>query len=335
MARAPAGAAGGPGGGRLSTKVYAVVFLGALGALLLLGVAAAMLQRTTTLRDGVALETPVKIFVFTVFLAMGFSAMPLMLRLFLAGQRRLGNAGHPLVRLLAEHETGVVIGFWSMCVVGLAIAVPFAIKDGFFGPAAAAWLDSLFIGKSRGVLVANVGMTIDEVRRRSTLPVAEAKRETLTGSANLIAEVVFDLQIGDTGTRFEGCRYYFMVTRPRGGVHLESMNIGVSPRGHTRAEHDDEMRRTRERLAADGWAMGRFVYRTPEQQVLHGGAKTGGEGFYWLKGDALIHLEPKRVDEEQRGEDPKTAGRWILAIHISESSKSSSYPSLEFAPPAR
>jgi len=157
----------------------------------------------------------------------------------------------------------VVIGVWSVFVVGLAIAVPFAIKDGFFGPAAATWLDTLFAGTSRGVLVANVGMTIDEVRARSTLPVAEARRETLTGSANLIAEVVFDLQIGDTGTHFEGCRYYFMVTRPRGGVHLESMNVGISPRGHTRAEHDDEMRRTRERLAADGWAMGRLVYRTP------------------------------------------------------------------------
>ena len=319
----------------MSTRAYALVLVSAIGALVLLGVAAAVLQRTAAYRDGVALETPVKIVVFAAFLAMGFSAMPLMLRFFLAGQRRLGNAGHPLVRLLAEHETGVVIGFWSMCVVGLAIAVPFAITDGLFGPAATAWLDSLFIGKSRGVLVANVGMTIDEVRRRSTLPVAEAKRETLTGSAHLIAEIVFDLQIGDTGTRFEGCRYYFMVTRPRGGVHLESMNVGVSPRGHTRAEHDEEMRRTRERLAADGWAMGRFVYRTPEQQALHGGAKTGGEGFYWLKGEAVIHLEPKRVDEEQRGEDPKTAGRWMLAVHISERTKSSSYDRLEFTPPAR
>jgi len=330
-----AGAAGRPAGRRLSTKVFAVVFVAALCALLLFAITAAVLQRTAAFRDGVALETPVKIFVFAVFLAMGFSAMPLMLKLFLAGRRRIGNAAHPLVRLLADHETFVVVGFWAMCAVGLAIAIPFAIKDGFFGPAATAWMEGALTGKSRGVLVANVGMTIDEIRQRSTLPVAEASRESLTGSARLIAEVVFDLQIGDTGTRFEGCRYYFVVTRPRGSVHVESMNVGVSPRAHARAEHDDEMRRTRERLTADGWAMGRFVYRRPEAQALHGGAKTGGEGFYWLKGEALLHLEPKRVDEEQRGEDPKTAGRWMLAVHSSERTTSSSYSGLEFTPPAR
>src|SRR5205085_9201747 len=82
LARPPAGAAGGPARRRLSTRVYAVVFIGALGALLLLGVTASIVKTTAAFRDGVALETPVKIFVFAVFLAMGFSAMPLMLRLF-------------------------------------------------------------------------------------------------------------------------------------------------------------------------------------------------------------------------------------------------------------
>ena len=320
----------------LSTKTYVLVFLSAIAALVLLGVAAAILQRTTAYRDGVALETPVKIFAFAVFLAMGVSGMPLMLRLFLAGQRHLGNAGHPLVRLLADHETLVVVGFWSVCVVGLAIAMPVAIKDGFFGPGASAWLENTLAGTSRGVLVANVGMTVDEIRRRSTLAVGEAKGESLTGSSRLVAEVVFDLQIGDTGTRFERCRYYFVVTRPRGDLHVESMNVGVSPRARTRAELDEEMTRTRERLRADGWAMGRFVYRKPEEIALHGGKTSEGEGFYWLKGEALLHLEPKRVDEEQRGEDARTAGRWMLAVHISERTTSSSYDRLEFTPaPAR
>lgn len=95
-----------------STKAYVLV------------VAAAILQRTTGSREGVALETPVKIFVFAV--------------LFLAGQRYIGNAAHPLVRTLAEHETFVVVAFWSMGLIDLAIAMPVAIKDGFFGPGARA-----------------------------------------------------------------------------------------------------------------------------------------------------------------------------------------------------
>src|SRR5205085_163924 len=103
----------------------------------------------------------------------------------------------------------------------------------------------------------------------------------------------------------------------------------------TRAEMDEEMQRTRARLRADGWSMGRFVYRTPEQQTLHGGQTSGGEGFYWLNGEALLHLEPKRVDEEQRGEDPKTAGRWMLAVQLTERTASSSYPRLDFSAPGR
>ena len=316
----------------LSTKTYALIFVAALAGLLLLGVAAALLQRTTAYRDGAALETPVKIFAFTAFVIMGLSGLPLLLRLFLAGQRYLGNAEHPLVRTLAGHETLVVVGMWSMCLAGLAIAVPFAMKDGFFGPGASAWLATTLAGRTRGVLVANVGMTVDEVRRRSTLPVPDARAEGLTGSTNLIAEVAFDFEIADTGTRFERCRYYFISTRPRGDQHVTSMNVGVSPRAWTRAELEQEMTRTQERLRADGWASGRYVYRKPEDIALHGGKTSAGEGYYWLKGEALIHLEPKRVDDEQRGEDPHTAGKWMLAVSISERTRTSIYEGLEFTP---
>jgi len=40
--------------------------------------------------------------------------------------------------------------------------------------------------------------------------------ESLTGSSRLVGEDVFDLDLADTGTRFEGCRYYFIVTRSHG-----------------------------------------------------------------------------------------------------------------------
>jgi len=279
-----------------------------------------------------AYETPVKIAVFVAFVIVGLGAVPLVLRLFLAGQRWIGNGGHPLVRTLDAHQMLVVAGVWSMGVVGLGIAMPFAIRDGFFGPAATAWLETRLVGRARGVLVVNVGMTVDEVRRRSTLPVGEPHGESLTGSSRLIADVVFDLQIGDTGTRFEHCRYYFVTTRPRGDRRVESMNVGVSPRARTRAELDEEIARARARLGADGWAPGRYVYRTPQQIALHGGKTSSQDGFYWLKGEALLHLEPRRVDDEQRGEDPATAGRWMLAVHIGDRSRSSAYEGLEFGP---
>ena len=276
--------------------------------------------------------TLVKIVAFAVFLTIGFAAVPLMLRLFLAGQRYIGNAGHPLVRMLSEHQALVVGGVWCMFAAGLAIAMPVMLRDEFFGPGPRIWLETMLAGRTQGVLVANVGMTVEEIRRRSTVPLPEAGPDGLTGSTNLIGEVVFDWEIADTGTRFERCRYYFIVTRPKGDVHVRSINVGVSPRALPRAEHDEAMRRTQERLRADGWASGRYVYRKPEQIALHGGKTSAGEGYYWLKGEALIHLEPKRVDDEQRGEDPRTAGKWILAVSLGERATSSSYEGLEFTP---
>ena len=41
-------------------------------------------------------------------------------------------------------------------------------------------------------------------------------------------------------------------------MHVESTNVGVSPRAWTRAELDEEMTRTRARPRAGGWAMGRY-----------------------------------------------------------------------------
>lgn len=109
--------------------------------------------------------------------------------------------------------------------------------------------------------------------------------------------------------------------------------MGVSPHAMTREEHDEERRRTRERLRDDGWRPGRFVYRTPEQPARRGGKASEADETYRLKGEALLHLEPKRVDDEQRGEDPRTAGRWMLAVSLFERTASSSYPRLDFGTP--
>jgi hypothetical protein len=277
--------------------------------------------------------TLAKIVAFGLFLALGFAAIPLMLRVFLWGQRRIGNEAVPMVRFLAEHQTGVVVAVWIVFALGLAVALPAMLADEFFGRPAKLWFEARLRGANRGVLTANVGMTLEDIRRRSTLPISEPRGESLTGSSRLAADVVFDLDIADTGTRFPECRYYFLVTRSHGDPHVESMNVGVSPHAMTRPEHDDERRRVQERLQADGWKPGRFVYRTPEQQALHGGKTSEGDRTYWLKGEALLHLEPKRVDEAQRGEDEATAGRFMLAVSIFERTASSTYPRLDFTAP--
>ncbi|HXC51461.1 MAG TPA: hypothetical protein VN634_11290 [Candidatus Limnocylindrales bacterium] len=71
---------------------------------------------------------------FTLFVVFGLSAVALMVKLVLSAHVAAGNADSPLVRALRNHETGVIVAFWSLIVVGLALAVPAAILDGAMGP---------------------------------------------------------------------------------------------------------------------------------------------------------------------------------------------------------
>jgi hypothetical protein len=323
----------------LTIRTWAFIFAGALLATIVLASVGKVLESSRTVDQRAALQLPAMIVFFTLFLVMGFSGLALMIRLLVAGQRWMGNEAHPFVRFLGAHETGIIVGFFVLCLAGLAIAVPAALSDGFFGRDAQVWLARWFRGASKGVLVANVGMNLDEVRRRSTIKVPEGIHSPLTDDRTVIGEVVFDFEIGDTGTRFPESRYYFMVTRKHGDLRLESLNIGISPEALPRAEFDEFRRKVQERFRTDGWASGRFVYRTPEQQRLHGGVTSSGEGSFWLKGETVVSFEPKRMDDEQKGEDPKTAGKWILALQLWDRATSSTYERLEFtggaAGPAR
>jgi hypothetical protein len=47
-------------------------------------------------------------------------------------QIKIGNGELFLIQWLQAHEHGVIYGLWSFFVIGLCIAIPAAIKDGFF-----------------------------------------------------------------------------------------------------------------------------------------------------------------------------------------------------------
>lgn len=317
----------------LSMRAWALIFACALLATILLASFGKVFESSRPVDQRAALQLPAMIVFFALFVIMGFSGLALMIKLLVAGQRWMGNEAHPFVRFLVAHETGIILGFFALCGVGLVIAIPAAMSDGFFGREAQAWLARWFRGSSTGVLVADIGMNLDEIRRRSTIKVPEGTRSSLTGSRTVIAEMVFDFQIGDTGARFPESRYFFMVTRKHDDPRLESMNIGISPEALPRAEFDEFRRKVQARFRADGWASGRFVYRTAEEQRLHGGVTSSGEGNFWLKGDTVVSFEPKRVDDQQRDEDPKTAGKWILALSLWDRATSSTYQRLEFTAP--
>lgn len=72
------------------------------------------------------------LFQFVMFLVMGFSIWPLAVKLFIFLQIKIGNTGLPLVTFLQAHEQGFVYCVWCMLVIGLCIALPGSIKEGFF-----------------------------------------------------------------------------------------------------------------------------------------------------------------------------------------------------------
>lgn len=74
----------------------------------------------------------IKIFHCGLFLLLGFALVPLVVRYFIRMQIRIGNGARLPIRWLRAHEAAVVYGFWCLIVVGVCLALPAALKDGFF-----------------------------------------------------------------------------------------------------------------------------------------------------------------------------------------------------------
>ncbi len=292
-------------------KRFAILAIGSLVAMIALSILGYVLDAKHALDDPKIAEITgpaAGAVFFALFLLLGFSMVPLMIRLFVVLQTRIGNGELALIQALRAHERGVAYGVWALFASGLAIAAPVMLQE--LGGLRAS------VGASEGVLVARIGMSLDEMRRRSSLPIPEGTHSSLTGTTTLVAAPVFDFEVADTKIRFEQCRYYLIVTRDHDDPRIEAISIGVSPETTTRAELIAAHARVQAELAADGWQRGRYEYTTPEQQQLHGGATSSGDGFFWRKDDTLLQLAGKRMDEEQPGEDESTAGAWIQLLEL-------------------
>jgi hypothetical protein len=292
---------------------FVVTACAALAAILLLGVAGRILGLSRTPERRATSAPWMAGAVLLLFLVLGGSLLPLMLRAFLVMQAGIGNSELWIVRALREHETGVVYAVWSMFALGTLIALPVMAKDMlgkdmlavFSGP-----------GKSKGTLVIDVGMPLSDVRAQSTLKLVEESRGGLTPTGRVIARVTFDLQIAGSALRFEQCRYYWIHTDGSEGARVQDVNVGISPRKMSRAALGEAHADVQQRLREDDWLAGAIHYRTPEEQQLHGGATSSGQGFYWARGGTVLQLSGKRVDEVRAGEDPETAGEWIQILEL-------------------
>jgi hypothetical protein len=287
-----------------SLKTHAIITGGLFAAIVVMALVGNVLHDSGYLPDSSANQFAAQIIFFGLFLAFGFSCIPLMIKLVLAGQVAIGNGDVGIVRAVAAHQTGIVIGFWLFLCLGLAIAIPAAIQDGFFGPVPAAAL-----GPSQGTLVAAPGMSVEDMQRLSSLKIKGSPDSVFADGG------VFDIMLGDTGFTLSGIRYYFITTASRDRSHIDMMSIGTSPRKGPRAELEAANAVLRARLAAGGWLAGHEVYRTEQDRTLHGGATRGKAGDVWMKGEVVLHILEKRMDD-RKPDEARDAGEWIQFVDL-------------------
>jgi hypothetical protein len=170
------------------------------------------------------------------------------------------------------------------------------------------------IGRSKGVLVADIGMTFDEVKQRSTLKLKPPRRMG-DGTQLDIETVVFDYQIGDSAVRFPSSRYYWLGTRKTDKEHIGEMNIGITPKKMPKPDLEAFQHRLQSQLFADGWTPGHYIAKSEQVVQLWAGKRTTGEGRYWLRGNTVVILQVSRMDEQKRDE-PEGAGEYIVSLAI-------------------
>ncbi len=147
-------------------KICAIVSVCALAAIIVPGAGLQYAAGKGWIRQTPSLETGYKIYVLAMFCVMSFSAIGAMVGLFVHLQLKIGNQDHAMIRMLRDHQTGFILGFWGFLFLGLAVAAPAILHD-MLGIRPG-------IGISQGVLRADIGMTIDEVAKASTLKIAAA-----------------------------------------------------------------------------------------------------------------------------------------------------------------
>ncbi len=168
-------------------------------------------------------------------------------------------------------------------------------------------------GKSEGTLVANMGMTLEEVQGRSTLKLAPTVHYP-TGEEMTAGGARFDFEVAGTKIRFEGCRYYWLMTHQHGDLKLETVNIGASPDKLNIVKLAAAYDRVAQQLREDGWLQGHLHMETPAQFVPPK-KRPWGNLFVWAKGDTVMMLRDKRMDDEKPGEE-ESAGEYIMYVEL-------------------
>ncbi len=116
--------------------IYIIAVAVAFGVLIVSGFTVNLLmKRHAAVDEGKLKKMSVygKAFAFTLFLVIGFSLVPILVKLFTdALPEIITESTIPL--MMKENAMTIVYGFWIVYALGIIIALPAMIKDGFFDP---------------------------------------------------------------------------------------------------------------------------------------------------------------------------------------------------------
>ena len=297
-----------------ATRIYRLIFIsgGLFAAIVLAVVVGDILIASGVVRNAAAFETPAKIFFFTLFVAFGFSLVPLMVALVLGGLDLIGKGlrVQPFRPLIAR-PLWIVWPIWVLMALGLAVALPAAIRAGFFAgdEASPARQTDLSAAQAiarmptQGTLIAAPGMPIARMISDSTIHVQRGSQSPLFSGAQYGGVAIFDYRIAGSAMIFARCRYYYITTYPGQAQRISTINVGISSEKLSRAALDVADRAVEARLIADGW------HRS---------------GRLWVRSGIVLDLLSRRLDEPASGENRANAGEWIAYVELREARRTSS-----------
>jgi hypothetical protein len=173
------------------------------------------------------------------------------------------------------------------------------------------------MAQSQGKLLASTGMTLDEVRQKSTLKLGEGyysgvdaggysgPRDTTISSS----EVLFDFELaGSPKLQFKNCKYYQLRTGTDDDPKLIEINIGIAEQKMRWAELVKSMQQIEQLLIDEGWKPARYKDGTTASESLNKILKADAPaqlnaGFTWSKGDVALTLSAKRMRKAEKDED--------------------------------
>lgn len=116
----------------LSLRAHSIISGCLFAALILVAIAGNALQAAGVIAEPEGPVWPAIILVFGLFLAFGFSLVPVMVMLVLGFHKKVGQAETQPIKGLIAARNVIVWTMWGLMAAGLVVALPAMLRDGFF-----------------------------------------------------------------------------------------------------------------------------------------------------------------------------------------------------------